>query len=207
MTLTNPGIIELNPAPLGQRAVTIVTGLGRSGTSMAAHILDASGISMGERKDAVVFEDNDFGDALLYRDGELFSRLFTKRSKAMPRWGFKTTGLHDFDAWRLNMLPGIRMVVMSRDPVAIACRAADAHKLDAAEMLPGIAADAAASVAWAFRQRCPVLLCSYEKALADPHAFAQRLVEFAGGSIDDLDGLAVLVQPERPHYVENARVM
>lgn len=204
-TLTNPGIIELNPAPLGPRAVTIVTGLGRSGTSMAAHILDASGISMGERKDDVVYEDNDFGDAIRVGSVSQFETISQIRDGDHLRWGFKATSLHD-NRWTFDLLDDVRMVVMSRDPIAIACRAAVAHKMDAAEMLPSIAADSAAAIAWAFRQRCPVLLCSYEKAIAKPREFTQRLVEFAGGDTTNLDALAALVEPERPHYVQNARV-
>lgn len=205
-SLLNNGIIELNPAPLGPRAVTLVTGLGRSGTSMAAWVLDASGVPMGERKDDVVFEDHEFYVAISSQNKDMFLTAYYDRRMSRPRWGFKATGLHDH-AWTFDDLLDVRMVVMVRDPVAVTCRAAIADRQHPLENIDMFAASAYRSVLWATRQRCPVLLCSYEKAIAKPRAFVERLVTFAGGNTYDLDGLAALVQPERAHYVENARVV
>ena len=195
----NDGVIELNASPPGEHIAVVVIGLGRSGTSMVARLLDIAGISMGERKDPRSYEDNDFVDAM--RDGrpEDMQRLIFQRGADHRRWGFKTTSGIGIGPLNTVIIPHGRMIVMVRDPIAVAGRHAIEHAVSAAANLSSFAHGAAMTLDWALSQTMPVLLVSYEKAITRPEALLSRLWQFCDIR-DDTSSYVSLVQPGHPEY-------
>jgi len=85
----NPGTFILNPSPAGDEASVLVTGLGRSGTTMVSRVLSALGLFMGERVSKGTNEDKDFRNII--KSGSLgkFKKLCRERDEQFKRWGFK----------------------------------------------------------------------------------------------------------------------
>ena len=203
--LINPGILELNAAPW-QPGPTIVTGPTRSGTSMAAQVLIAAGVHMGADLDDGVFEDLAVANLIEQQDTQMLGFLGDTLSYA---WGFKLPGLYQSPYWTQamqNALPGRRYVIMSRDPVAMGMREAMASRGDARSALIEQATSSQRAILFALQQSCPVLLISYEKAIAKPLPFVRALTAFAGIRLSELtlQVLTAYVQPERQRYLDGS---
>ncbi|MBE7180589.1 MAG: hypothetical protein INR71_05140 [Terriglobus roseus] len=195
----NNGLIELNPMLPGAEMAVVIIGLGRSGTSMVARLLDAAGIPMGTRKDSRTYEDNDFVEAM--RDGGPgdMQRLIMQRGTEHRRWGFKTTSGIGIGPLNTVVIPHGRMIVMVRDPIAVASRHAIEHATEATDDLSSFAHGVAMTLDWALSQTMPVLMVSYEKAITGPAAFLERLWRFCG-IFDDPASYLSLVRPGHPEY-------
>lgn len=213
INLLNTGIIsskrdgKRNKRGPCQRTL-IVTGIARSGTSLVAGMLRDAGIFMGQFLHEVVEEDAAILDALHSRDMEMLRSMIRDRNAAHPCWGFKVPNLHAF--LKHNELAQFRnphLLVIYRDPVAVTVRNALSEHFGE---LDGLAAATSAAYALArFVQRapCPVLLLSYEKALAFPNLLVDSVLEFCDLKVDSntRNRMFLRVQPNREEYLLAAR--
>jgi hypothetical protein len=195
----NSGLITLNPVSLGSTNTIIVTGVGRSGTSMTAHVLQAAGVPMGNTN-RDVFEDMDLGGVIGRGDEAAFRRALALRELAHQTFGFKRPNLHGSLFHEPHQYRRPRFVVMIRDPVAMAVRIADADRISIGSALDYAVREMTACLAWARGLTCPVLLVSYEKALMQPHAFLGALLPFCGVDASLAGSLIGLIEPERAGY-------
>ncbi len=177
-------------------ATLIVSGIARGGTSMAAQALQRAGVFMGELVDDVVFEDIELGELLERGDLAGLDAAIARRDRDHRRWGFKRPNLFEMMApEQLRRFRAPRLVLMVRDPVAIAQRNVIANLDDAATALREAAERFSRLVGFALAAPCPVLLASYEKAILFPEAFVDALLSLAGlepgpaGRLDVLRGV------------------
>lgn len=181
----NPGTFILNDSPAGEESSVLVTGLGRSGTTMVSRVLSALGLFMGERVSRGTNEDKDFRNII--RSGSLgkFKKLCRERDEHHKRWGFKyPAARHNLGAL-VGAMRSPRVIVTSRDPLATAIRAAGATD---AEVLPTFDQALRRSLRLMEGVRkleCPVLLLSYEKALTRPRDCTSALASFCGIDADE----------------------
>jgi len=181
----NPGTFILNPSPAGDEASVLVTGLGRSGTTMVSRVLSALGLFMGERVSKGTNEDKDFRNII--KSGSLgkFKKLCRERDEQFKRWGFK------YPAARHNLVEltaamrSPRVVVTSRDPLATAIRTAAATKAEVMPTFDQALRRTLRLLASVQQLECPVLLLSYEKALTRPRDCASALAGFCGIDADE----------------------
>lgn len=219
INLLNTGIIS-NGGPgsskdagkRGKRDVSkrtlIVTGIARSGTSLIAGLLRDAGVFMGAHLHEVVEEDAAVLDAVSSRDLPRLANIVQGRNAAHATWGFKVPNLHAFlrhDELRLFRNP--HLIVIYRDPVAVTVRNSLSEHF---EELDGLAAATSAAYGLArFIQRAPspVLLLSYEKALAFPNLVIESLLSFCDLRIDEnaRGKMLLRVQPNRAEYLMAAR--
>lgn len=211
MPLSNDGILILNPLPHRENEVIVVTGVGRSGTSMVARVLQAAGLHMGDDMDDVVFEDRQMAAHIDSGNPEELREAIEHRSRVRARWGFKKPGLHSNACWDGSRVPNLRMVIIVRDPVALGLRAAKADQKPPSEAIREAVQWMTAETEFAFAQTCPLMLISYEKAITKPARFLEGLFKFTG--VTDFTGMQApdplhyvrLIEPERPDYVQQAR--
>ncbi len=114
----------MNESPAGEQASVLVTGLGRSGTTMVSRILSALGLFMGDRLSRSTNEDKEFRKIIKTGNMAEFEEHCRRRDERFDRWGFK------FPAARHNLselvlaMRSPRVVVTSRDPLATVLRVA-----------------------------------------------------------------------------------
>jgi hypothetical protein len=185
----------------------IVTGVGRSGTSMAAKVLEALGVPMGNTGELPVHEDQDFLRALLYFDFSLLAGLVRERNKAMARWGFKFPSLQNhLMAPQLQQFRQPHLIVIMRDPVAIASRSLDSdpEKCSVTETLRNVTRQIGDLMHLVERAACPVLLLSYEKFVAFPETGIEQMAAFCRLRPDaaQMVRARAAVAPNNPHYIE-----
>jgi len=214
MDYQNSGLINLHQTEQSDGTVpdtrtVIVTGVARSGTSMVARVLHGAGLFMGTQIDDVVFEDNEFaiplGQSLL--DVDAMNTLLRARDDVHPVWGLKRPHLHVHGPAAIDLFRNPAVIVIVRDPVAVAERNVIAEYLDVGRSLSQAMNDLQQMMQFVEDLTCPVLLISYEKALRSPDRFIQRLLDFCGLDVSEADRqtLAALVEPDRPAYVSSAR--
>ena len=211
--LRNKGLINLSDTyALRQRPVArtlIVSGVARSGTSMVARVLHAAGVPMGEHSDDVVFEDHDFAELFAQPaiDQDAFDRLVRQRNEAHQIWGFKRPHLYPHGSAFLSRFRNPLLIVILRDPIAIAERNAIAEHIDIQTALSMAMTDLQGMLRFARQAPCPVLLVSYEKALHRHDDFIARLLKFCGLELSEVErrSLRDVIEPSRPAYIETAR--
>ena len=162
---------------------------------------------MGEFLHDVVHEDAQILEFLRSRDMHLLKRLIEQRNAKYDQWGFKVPNLHAFlQCSELALFRNPHMIVMYRDPVAIAVRnALSEHLVERATLLS--ATNAMDSLAhFVDRAQCPVLMLSYEKALSFPNIVIDAVLEFCGVKVeqDVRNRLFLHVQPNRAEYLAAA---
>ena len=185
----------------------VVTGVARSGTSLIAAVLRAAGLHMGDFIHEVVNEDAQMLEIVRSRDTALLRAVIQQRNAKHARWGFKIPNLHAYLRHdELNLFRNPYLIVICRDPVAVAMRnTLSEHK----EELQGLiaAADAMAAMArFAEQANCPLLLLSYEKVLSFPPLLIDSLVDFCGLTVGPAERQTLLAQvkPNNPDYLNVA---
>ncbi|MCQ8278267.1 sulfotransferase [Acetobacteraceae bacterium KSS8] len=217
MDLLNKGVLRLHEgdgtpdAGADRPRTVIISGVARSGTSMVARVLHASGLYLGDNLDDVVFEDSAF--ALMLESGtyqpKALSDLLLVRNARHSVWGFKRPHLHQHGPEMIRQFRNPHLVLTVRDPAAIAERNSLSERFEVATALSDAASDLQALVSYAVAAECPVLLVSYEKAISLPEMFVRQLFAFCGlplpSSKKALAALVKLVEPNRPAYVQAAK--
>ena len=123
-----PGVIaDATPTRSRKRAAQektlLVTGLARSGTSMLAALLQAAGVWLGDHVYDPINEDAEIAQMLRARDFARLDALIERQNARTPVWGFKMPDLHQFlQHGELQRFRNPQLIVMSRDPVAVAVR-------------------------------------------------------------------------------------
>jgi hypothetical protein len=174
-------------AGLDEPMTIITTGVGRSGTSMMAAVLTMLGVPMGPHKNLPVYEDEEFVSALLYFDYARVARLIEARNTQNQRWGFKFPSLQN------HLLPpqikrfrNPRLIVVMRDPVAVATRAnlSDPELQGEATAFFNVSQQAYDMMHFVHKAECPTLLLSYEKCIVFPDHAVDAVAAFCGLKVD-----------------------
>jgi hypothetical protein len=208
--LVNKGVILRPgaPPPAGAEKTFIVTGRGRGGTSLAASILFHAGIYMGHHLAEAVYEDLEFIEAFHSRNRDLLVRLIASRNAAHPQWGFKTPHLHARLSYQdMGLFRNPHLIVIFRDPVAVAERSALAEYLDPFRAMQESLDALKNLVRFVNNTTAPALLLSYEKALLKPDDFIDAMARFCGIPLDQGQRRILLnaVQPNAEAYIKVAR--
>jgi hypothetical protein len=184
----NTGAIVLRAAPPGEMITYVITGIGRSGTSMAAGLLRNLGIYMGETRDEAVNEDKEIRDALMYFFHGSRARIIERRNAEHQKWGLKFPSLmNHLHPPELEQFRNPRLIVMVRDAVAVTRRSllSDTNSGHSAAVFGHVIEQQTAMTAFVLNAKCPALLLSYEKFLAFPKTNLNMLAAFCGLSLSD----------------------
>ncbi len=167
---------------------------------MVAKMLVAAGVFMGGRRDEVTFEDADIVDCLRSQNRAALRGIIACRNAVHPVWGFKRPQLHDLLRPReLALFRAPRLILVLRDPIAVAQRNVVSMYAAAVPELHSAVAALSAAVRLATAAPCPTLLVSYEKALLFPARFVPRLMAFCGLTTSG-DDLVRVVDAEAKDY-------
>jgi hypothetical protein len=206
----NLGTLVLRPAThhpdnTGAPITVIVSGIGRSGTSMTAAVLGALGIPMGKTRSAVT-EDEEFLHSLLYFDYQRMAKLIEVRNQENARWGFKFASLQNhLLPPQMSYFRNPHLIVVMRDPVAISTRAglSDPDIKSDAEAFANVVAQSADMANFLTKAACPTLLLSYEKFISFPDHAIDVIAAFCGLECNAVRRAQALhaVAPNNPAYI------
>jgi len=195
------------PASSNAPLTVVATGVGRSGTSMVAKLIDAFGVPMGPTHGLAVFEDQEFNTALVNFDYQRIGRLIEARNASHTRWGFKFASLqnHLFPP-QLLWFRNPRLVIVTRDVIATASRSltSDPEIGAAEEAVRNVTKQATDMMHFAINAPCPVLLISYEKMVAFPDKSVEAIARFCDITLSDelLRQARRTIEPNNTKYIE-----
>jgi hypothetical protein len=194
-------------SPKATKKTLIVTGIARSGTSLVASLLKEAGVFIGEFMHEVVNEDAQIIEFLRSQHIDLLKTLIRQRNTKYPRWGFKAPDLHAFLRYQdLSLFRNPHLIVIYRDPVAVAIRNALSEHVGELDALVSASNGMHSLAQFVKMANCPLLLLSYEKALTFPNIAIDSLVDFCGLQLDDntRNRMFLQVQPNRAEYLAAA---
>jgi hypothetical protein len=203
--LQNSGIVVLNDRPALQQSTVIVVGVPRSGTTMVAKALANLGVYLGADIDQSISEDMRLARALESAPATL-PGIIDAYNAAHDVWAFKRpTAYQTIDT---SLFRNPRLVISFRDPVAIARREELSMTFDFREQLIRATRWSADLAEFALRQSVPVMLVSYEKAMAGPKRFVSDLARFTGISPSwwQMRAARTSIRPSPADYVANSQV-
>jgi len=212
-SILNQGVIAGATSTRGrkravQEKTLLVTGLARSGTSMLAALLQAAGIWLGDHVYDPINEDAEITQMLRARDFARLDALIDRQNARTPVWGFKMPDLHQFlQHDELGRFRNPQLIVMSRDPVAVAVRNALSEQVDGTQALIETTSAMHSLAHFVRASHLPYLFLSYEKALIFPRVFIDNVLNFCGiaATAAKRDELLRHVQPNRTQYVLTAK--
>lgn len=185
--LQNTGIWALHSSDKQTHSgsTVVITGLGRSGTSMLAQTLQTAGLPIGNELAIGTYEDQ-FLAQLLRRSqrGELV-RLIKERNRCHDQWGLKLPSHLVLQARFLKLLREPVLVVIFRDNLAIAGRRTISRGDSLLHELMEIQKESHRLIRQITSSRLPALLISYEKALLSPGLLIDSLDRFLGLNLDN----------------------
>jgi hypothetical protein len=154
---------------------------------MVATALEALGVDMGAgdnvtREDIALAWELEHGDG---PTGETLAMMIRERDERHVHWGFKRPGAFWLLPELLSRLRNPHVVIPFRDPVVIAKRNEISMQQPFEAALAAAVRDSTSLVQIAAQLDRPILMLSYEKALAEPEAFVGRLADFGGLSPRD----------------------
>jgi len=207
--LSNSGIIQTGPAPASAATprTFIVSGLGRSGTSMVATILAGLGMLSRERSYEPTLEDREFLHLLTTRDLPGLAEAISARNQTNPVWAFKVPSIHGYlEPKELHLFRNPHLLIVMRDLVATASRHAVSEHMDAALSFLETTQGQYDFVCFLHAAACPTLLVSYEKGIRHPDKLVRAVTRFCDIPIDQqkVDRLTELIRPESEDYINAA---
>jgi hypothetical protein len=199
--MVNIGFLTLRNVGAAPDSTIIVTGLGRSGTSMVAQLLHRLGIPMGEEFPDARFEDRHMTHAILYHEHDGRIALTADRNARLPRHGFKFPSIHNHlhPAQIARDFRNPRVVYISRDQTA-QCRSVMLYerRTDPAAVIRHMCDEYVAMTRFLELLTVPTLMISYETLKAFPSSAVRALCIFCGlHATDDAIETAITETLER----------
>jgi hypothetical protein len=205
MSNLNRGWLVLNmPKPKFEEKeyTVVVSGLGRSGTSMVGKLLTVGGLPMGVNGADVIHEDIGLSNAIETANVEVICRVAESRNERFKRWGFKRPLVIKHDAIIEKYLRNPRYVLIFRDPLAVAMRNSLSLGMAVPNGLGLFNQQFMEIVTFMQRNTSPKFLVSYEKALQDPQGFVVALARFCGINPQKTASMQQFIKPNDESYRE-----
>lgn len=182
--LTSSGMLTVNTDTIKQEEVftTIVLGIPRGGTTMAARVLDALGIYMGKMITAnyedpdLVFHQLNYNQDKSDAHINAMREMVEARSNEHPIWGWKIPGAPLPSLYDACHNP--RFISIHRDEIAIASRIDASDDEPFMGVLTGIMEVKQKIQHFLMTSGRPIYMISYEKALLHPEKFVDGLIQF-----------------------------
>lgn len=181
--MSNDGIAILNDAPCGPFATIAATGVGRSGTTMLARVMQAIGIDMGEALSTRTVEDKTIIRAMKAGDGAAFEAHCRRRDASAAIWGFKAPALRNNMPHYATLMRNPRFIVIFRDILAISIRNNISIGFNLLEGMRKTASNYVNMIEHVSKLESPVLLISYEKTLQFPARTVTEIATFCDRAV------------------------
>lgn len=204
--LLNPGTLVLNSQDPGPEQKTVVVlGVARGGTTMVASVLSSLGIYMGERLGPVM-EDATLSEAVEKGWRRDLPRIVAERDARHDVWGWKRPSAFKYrKVWEAEFR-NPHVIAIYRDPFAIANRNRISMMKEVWSGLDAAIHDLGKLTRCVRALRCPVMLCSYEKALQAPGRFVEEVDRFLDLNAESRWEAAVAAMTPDKRYLQSSRI-
>jgi len=188
-------------APTADAFTVVILGVPRGGTTMVAGVAQRCGLFIGDNLPGNL-EDQRF----VRSDASGLEAVVSQSNQRRKIWGWKYPRAADYLTELLPTLRNPRLVMVWRDPLAIASRGISrGDSVD--KSLKRVVSLQTKNIRLMQEADCPILHVSYEKAISDPLPFAETLATFIGGSVPaDTQELIAFMEPGSYKPVKNIEI-
>ncbi|CAE6518399.1 conserved hypothetical protein [Nitrosomonas nitrosa] len=205
--MTSEDIFAINMPDIShQEKTVIVLGVARGGTSMVAGALHHLGIPMGENL-STVYEDVALSKAIEQNCVEDIASIITDRNATLLVWGWKRpSAIKHVGAW-LGKFRNPYYVVVFRDLFSIANRNRISMLSDVVSNMRDANMQYELLLNFITGLSSPILLISYEKAMANPLNFVCNLRDLLGINAEvAIDTAINFIKPNPEDYLKASRI-
>ena len=204
--LLNPGTLVLNARDSGPDQKTVVVlGVARGGTTMVASVLHSLGVYMGDRLGPVM-EDAALSEAVEKGRRRDFRRIVADRDARYDVWGWKRPSAFRYRRVWSKAFRNPHVIAIYRDPFAIANRNRISMMKEVWSGLDAATHDLGKLTRCVRALDCPVMLCSYEKALQEPGRFVEEIDRFLDLNAESRWDAAVGAMSPDQRYLQSSRI-
>lgn len=178
-TFNNSGFWIYNDHQIFHEKYTvIISGLGRSGTSMVARLVNSSGIHIGDRLAIGTYEDEEFSKVFRKKSKKDLISFINDRNKKFDRWGAKLPSVDILNEKYLSVFRNPILIIIFRDVLAIAGRRQVSKGENLISQMLQSSKDYQVLVNKLNRLSYPCMLISYEKSLQNPNILVEFIHQF-----------------------------
>lgn len=172
---------------------------------MIAKMLTAGGIFMGVNKHSTIHEDVHLANLIETENTDMLKDFISKRNENHQIWGFKRPLIISKANIFENEVRNPRYIIVFRDPLAVSMRNMKSMKYPFKLALDTYFSQMELVREFIRKNRYPILLISYEKALLDKRFTASQLAYFCRIAPDKITQMVDYVIPNEEGYLESTR--
>lgn len=208
LVFNNSGFWILNGSLLSEKKYTVImSGLGRSGTSMVAKLVNSSGIHIGDRLAIGTYEDEDFSTVFRKQSKNGLISFINDRNNKFDRWGAKLPSVDILNKKYLSHFRNPILIIIFRDVLAIAGRRQVSKGEDLISQMLQSSKEYQVLINKLRKLPYPCLLISYEKALQNPNMLVDYIHKYLGlnPSLSQINNCSSIIQQSPQQYRTEVR--
>lgn len=199
------GALIKNGHKTTERKSIIICGPTRGGTSFAASVFYRLGVPFTRDPDDELsnrLEHSDLKRAFSARDWRTLETTVEDFCYLHSVWGWKLPAIESQLARVVQMVPNPHAVMIFKEPLSVATRKAIVRKKDLMQLLQRVVGTHTRMAALAASIEDPLLLISYDKAIANLPAFLRIAANYAGVTSYNEDTVIAGIQEDQRRYFE-----
>lgn|SRR5690554_28642 len=208
--LVNKGVSFLNfpSSSAGTERPLVVVGVARGGTSMVAGVLHHLGVFMGDEFHAPVFEDVRLAEAMESGEWRAANAVVSDYKSRGIRWGWKRPSIVNYLDEADKALENPAYIFVFKDIFSIAQRNSISMLSDTLKAMNEAQQQYRKILNFLEGCSAPAMLVSYEKALAYPKEFVEKVVQFSHLDCDaqQQDKALEFMEPAPKKYLDVSRI-
>lgn len=181
----------------------VICGITRGGTSFAASVFGRLGVPFSRREERNVgarYEHRDLRAAFVAKEGDAIREIAASFSKEYPVWAWKLPAIQREFEFVADLVPNPHFVIIFKEPLSVAARKTDLKGKDTLQALDQVLTVYQHMASIARKAEHPLLLVSYDRAMASLESFLPDAAQFAGVTRFDMEKVIAGIREDGQRY-------
>ena len=177
------------------------------GTSFAASVFGRLGVPYSRKADRNIgarYEHRELRTAFVEKDGNQISEIATGFSNEYPVWAWKLPAIQREFEFVSELIPNPHFVIIFKEPLSVAARKSDLKGKNTFQSLEQVLTVYRHMAAIASKTELPLLLISYDRAIANLENFLPTAASFAGVRKYDAEKVIAGIHEDGKRYFRPA---
>ena len=199
------GAFLKNEEKITAKKSIVICGITRGGTSFAASVFGQLGIPFSRKSERDIgrrYEHRGLRDAFQNRDADALKKLATSFSEEYPVWAWKLPAIQRRLEFAAENVPNPHFVIIFKEPLSVAARKTDRKGKETLDSLRQVLTVYQHLAEMADGMEYPLLLISYDRAMAKLPAFLAEVAQFAGVTSFDVDRVIDGIRDDGERYFQ-----
>jgi len=199
------GTFIKNLPKMTDRKSILICGPTRGGTSFAASAFFRLGVPFTrdpEDKLSIRLEHSELQRAFSAQNWGMIERIVGEFRYLHSVWGWKLPAIESRFSKMMEMIPNTHAVMIFKEPLSVAARKAIVRKRDPLQHLQEVAGVYGRMATLAASTEDPLLMISYDKAVANLPAFLKVAAHYAGITSYDESSVIAGIQEDQRRYLQ-----